>query len=199
LRETQAKPRLMVLATALSVALVFAALAVFAAKARASEASFAHLPPKAILMKDSQVLQVRGASGGSWFYYQDGGWSGGAGDNFGEYLFPKADEVEAGTRLHVRLAKPERPSIIDTNAYPRVRNGEEFLPGKVPAGQKRRLESTLRRVEQDGKTVAWDVFFRVNEPGRHYYLVVHAAWKRVPGTHVSYGDPDYAFHVTTRE
>jgi hypothetical protein len=124
----------LVLATALSVALVFAALAVFASEAQASEASSGHLPPKATLMKDSHVLQVRGFSGGSWVYYQDGGRTGTVYDNFGEYSFPKADEVAAGTRLHVRLAKPERPSVIDTNAYPRVKTGQ--FGGKLPAGQK---------------------------------------------------------------
>jgi hypothetical protein len=46
--------------------------------------------------------------------------------------------------------------------------------------------------------VAWNVFFRVNEPNRNYYLEFFPAWKEVPGTHVSYGDADYTFHVKTR-
>jgi len=56
----------------------------------------------------------------------------------------------------------------------------------------------LRPVKQDGKTVAWDVFFRTGEPGRHYYLRVASGWKNVPGKHVSYGRIVYALHVKTR-
>lgn len=47
LRETPTKPRLLILlaSLALSAALVLAALALFAAEARASEASFGRYPP----------------------------------------------------------------------------------------------------------------------------------------------------------
>jgi hypothetical protein len=53
-------------------------------------------------------------------------------------------------------------------------------------------------VKRDGKTVAWDVFFRANEPGRHYYLRVASGWKRVPGKHASYGRIAYGLRVKTR-
>jgi len=46
--------------------------------------------------------------------------------------------------------------------------------------------------------VGWDVFFRANEPGRHYYLKVASGWERVPGKHASYGRIVYALHVKTR-
>jgi hypothetical protein len=166
-----------------TLALAVATLAVFAAEARAG--SFDTRPPKAALMKYKSVLQVRSFSGGGWSFYQNGGWAADVFDNFGEYYFPKADVVGAGTRLHVRLA-PERPSVVEINAWPRVKDGD--LGGKTPAGQRQKLKHTFRRVERDGETVAWDVFFRVGEPERHYYLVVHAVWERVPGTHISYGD-----------
>jgi hypothetical protein len=53
-------------------------------------------------------------------------------------------------------------------------------------------------VERGGKTIAWDVFFRVNRPDRHYYLDLSTAWERVPGTHDSYGDQIlYLLHVRT--
>ena len=55
MRETSSKPRLLVLA--LAVALLFAALAVFAAEARASEASFGRYPPNAVLMKGDTAIQ----------------------------------------------------------------------------------------------------------------------------------------------
>ena len=65
MRETQAKPRLLVLVATLALALATAALslAVFAAEARASEASFDSLPPKAALMKGSEVLQAQSFEG----------------------------------------------------------------------------------------------------------------------------------------
>jgi hypothetical protein len=54
-------------------------------------------------------------------------------------------------------------------------------------------------VEQDGKTVGWEAFFRVNQPDRHYYIDVYPVWEEVPGTHISYGDDTaYWLHVRTR-
>jgi hypothetical protein len=90
--------------------------------------------------------------------------------DYASYYFPKADVVPAGTRLHVRIAKPERPSSLRIDAYPRVENVDPDHPewGKYVEGQRQPLGHTFRRVDRDGKTVAWDVFFRVNEPSRHY-------------------------------
>jgi hypothetical protein len=193
------KPRLLVPATALAVALLFAALAVFAAEAWAGSSDSE--PPEAVLMKHKSVLQVRGFSGCDWCYYKNGGGGCFVADNFGYYTFPKADEVGAGTRLHVRFAKPERPSAVAINAWPKTKTTPGQLPmtGKVPAGERQQLKHTfVRRVERDGETVGWNVFFRVKEPERQYYLVVHASWEEVPGTHSSYGDVDYAFHIKTR-
>ena len=65
--------------------------------------------------------------------------------------------------------------------------------------QRRQLKRTIRPVKQDGETVGWDVFFRVNRPGRHYYMNVESAWERVPGTRISYGEYiEYGLHVRTR-
>jgi hypothetical protein len=201
LRETQAKPRLLVLiaSLALAVALLFAALAVFAAEARAG--SFGSEPPNAVLMKGPEVLRVREFYGGQWCHYQDTGWTCGIYDPVGTYYFPKADAVGAGTRLHVRLAKPEHPSTVAINACTKTKTmpGQPPMTGKFPAGQRQQLKHTfVGRVERDGETMGWNVFFRVNEPERQYYLVVQAAWEEVPGTHISYGDADYPFHVKTR-
>ena len=78
--------------------------------------------------------------------------------------------------------KAERPAVR-INAHPRLKDAE--VGSKTPAGQRQKLKAVLRPVKQGGKTVGWDAFFRVNEPGRHYYLVVTAEWERVPGTHTS--------------
>jgi len=56
LRERSTKPRLLVLATALAVALLFAALAVFASEARAG-GSFGRYLPNAVLMKSDTAIQ----------------------------------------------------------------------------------------------------------------------------------------------
>ena len=195
MRETSTKPRLLVLASALSVALVFAALAVFAAEARAG--SFSRYPPEAVLMKYKTVLQMASAAGGQWCFYdppangEPGGFLCAIYDNFGYFDFPKPDEVGPGRRLHVRFDKPERPNFVEVNAWPRAKKHR-------PVGQKRELKRILKPVKQDGRTVGWDVFFRVNEPGHHYYLRVASGWERVPGKHASYGRIAYGLHVKTR-
>jgi hypothetical protein len=50
-----------------------------------------------------------------------------------------------------------------------------------PIGEGRRLDTTLRCVKRDAKTVAWDVFFHVNRPDRPYYPDTYRTWKGVPG------------------
>jgi hypothetical protein len=179
---------------ALAVALLFAALAVFAAEAHAG--SFDNRPPKGVLMRHDEVLQSSYAAGGSWVWKTPNGWSSVISDNFGEYEFSKQDEVPAGGRLHVRFDKPERPHFVAVNAFPRVKDGQ--FGGKMFAGQKRRLKSILKPVKRDGEIVKWDVFFRTNEPDRDYYLKVTLGWKKEPGSHASYGQGLYGFHVETR-
>jgi hypothetical protein len=180
---------------ALAVATASATRAIFAAEARAtaraSEASFDSRPPKAALMKGSEVLQAQSFQGAQWYYYQDGEWQAAYYDNFGRYAFPKAVVLKKGTRLHVRIFKPERPNV-KVNSH--TRKGKHGLP----VGPNQSLEHTFKRVERDGETYAWDVFFRVGQSEHNYYMVVHPLWKRVPGTHISYGDAGYAFHIKTR-
>jgi hypothetical protein len=188
------KPRLLALAFAL------AALA-FSSAAQARAGSFEAHPPKAVLMKGATVLQ-RGMLGTNCWGYWAGagrGWRGRCIDA-ASYYFPTADVVAPGARLHVRLAKPERLSRLIFNAYPGVRYADPNRPasGKLFEGQSQPLKHTFERVKRDGKTVAWNVFFRVNEPDRDYYLDFYAVWKEVPGTHISSGDADYTFHVKTR-
>jgi hypothetical protein len=195
---------LLVLASALAVALVLGALALFAAEARASAASPGRYPPLAVLMKYKIVLQMTSAAGGRWCFYEPpangepGGFPCAIYDNFGVFDFPKPDEVGAGRRLHVRFKKPVRPNFAEVDAWPRAKKPKGYEEDERPVGQMQRLKSILRPVKQDGKTVGWDVFFRVNEPGRHYYLRVASGWERVPGKHASYGRIAYGLHVKTR-
>jgi hypothetical protein len=176
---------------AMVAAMALAGTVLFAAQAWAG--SFDPEPPKAVLMKYKTILQARTNDGGTWYYYQGTGWNFTIYDNFGQYSFPEPDTVGAGRRLHVRLRKPQRPSAVVINAYPRVGKNENR-----PSGQRRQLKRILRPIKKDGETVGWDVFFRVNQPERHYYMVVRSAWERVPDKRISYGEYiEYGLHVRT--
>jgi hypothetical protein len=182
--------RALVLA-AMVATMALAGTVLFAAQAWAG--SFYDSPPEAVLMKYKTVLQAQGNDRGTWYYYEGSGWSFTIYDIYGDYAFPDPQTVGAGRRLHIRFDKPERPSAVAINAYPRV--------GKhgYPSGQRRQLQRTLRPVKKVGETVGWDVFFRVNRPERHYYMNVDAAWERVPGKRISYGEYiEYGLHVRTR-
>jgi len=183
--------------TTLIIAVALATIAVFAAEAQATSTGSA--PPLGALKKHETVLQRAGAAGGMWHYYDErepARWTRiNFGHSWGAY-FPMADRVAAGTRLHVYFSKPERPIGVDINAWPTT-EGRAWDYAR-PAGKRQGLLSTLKPVRQDGKTIGWNVFFRVNEPDRHYYLKLTSRWKRVPGTHISYGHIVYAFHVKTR-
>jgi hypothetical protein len=156
LRETLTKPRLLVLVASLvfAVALVFAALALFAAKAQASEASedsFASRPPDAVLMKGNTTIQqgLRGSS--CWSHWNDekDTWSSLCGDYFVD-RFPRAPEpLKAGSRLHIRVDKPERPEHFQIYAYKGFDKGEHSAIGK-----RQRLITTLKPVKRHDDTVA---------------------------------------------
>jgi hypothetical protein len=174
----------------LIMAVMLAGSAVFTATAQAG--SFDRKPPNAVLMKDKTVLQTGIKGSTCWTYYRAGeGWAGSCVDRL--YRFPRADLVRAGSRLHIRINKPQRPETFKVYAY----KGFD-KEGMWPIGKPRRLDTTLRRVERDGKTVAWNVFIGVNRPDRHYYLETFGRWQDVPGTHISYGDALWFFHVKTR-
>jgi hypothetical protein len=196
LRETLTKPRLLVLlaSLALSAALVLAALALFAAEAQASEDSFGHRAPNAILMKGDTAIQKGLRSSSCWSYWNEAkdSWVGYCADTL--YMFPRSGaSLRAGTRLNIRLGKPERPEDLKITAYKGFNKKAKF-----PIGKGQRLDVNLKPVKRDGETVAWDAFFRVNEPNRDYYLDFFSVWKDIPGTHVSSGDASYTFHVKTK-
>ena len=177
------------LSAILALAVALTGIALVAAEAKAG--SFDHRPPNAVLMKGSQALQEAKVGSNCWNYY-DGGWLGRCVDKL--YSFPRAEVVRADSRLHIKIAKPQRPERFAIYSYKGFDREQMW-----PIGQARRLDTTLRRVERDGKTVAWNVFFRVDQPDRHYYLDTFGMWKEVPGTHISYGDVSWTFHVKTAD
>jgi hypothetical protein len=104
--------------------------------------------------------------------------------------YPAGDRVEAGSRLYIKLRKPQRPDRFSIHAY-RDLDGDGF-----PVGDAQRLSISLERVVRDGKTVGWDVFFYVNRPDRHY-LNASGRWNHVRGTKASSGSSSWYFHVKT--
>jgi hypothetical protein len=162
--------------------MALAGIAIVVAEARAG--SFDGFP-KQVLMKGATVLQDGNFYYGTWHWYEAGEWNGAHADGLGG--FPRADTVRAGSRLHIKTNKPERPASFKIRAY------------KKFGATGRLLNTTFRRIERDGKTVGWDVFFRVNEPNRHYYLETRGHWERVPDTHISYGTSHENFHIKTTE
>ena len=97
--------------------------------------------------------------------------------------YPSAVLVDPGTRLHIRLSENRRPERFSlTRSW-------------SPDGQSRQIDTTLRRVERDGKTVAWDVYFGLERPDRQYYLGAFGVWKNQSRT--VHGDAYWQFHVKT--
>lgn len=174
----------------LVLAMALASMAVVATEAQARSSFYGF--PKQVLMKGKTVLQNGSFYYGTWHWYKAGEWNTVHAGGFGD--FPRADLVRVGSWLHVRVNKPQRPERFTIIAYPRVNQY-----GVPDYEKKQRLDAILRRVERDGKTVAWDVFFWVNRPDRHYYLETHGRWERVPGTRISYGNESWHFHVKTAD
>ncbi len=177
------------LSVVLVLGLVLASISVVAAQAHAG--SFSDEFPKQVLMKGGTQLQDGYLNYGDWHWYEDGQWNGIYAD-YGPW--PHAVVVRAGSKLHIRINKPERPAIYRIRAYKQ----DAENPG-WPVGKGRVLNTTFKRVERDGKTVGWNVFFRVNQPDRHYYLESYGRWARVPGTHISYGIESLHYHLKTSE
>jgi hypothetical protein len=193
------KPPLWVLAKLLAlVAVALAAVlgVVSLPLAQAASSSYDDDPPNEVLMKGATVLQKGRMGSHCWSYYDDGSPEAYCADYL--YNFPRrAVLLRAGSTLHIRIDKPQRPDRVELVAYPGL-DRKNPAPSAAPIGKGRRLDTTLRGVQRDGKTVAWDVFFRVSQPERHYYLDTWVVWERVPGTRISYGDLAWTFHVKTR-
>ena len=171
--------------------IALASMAIVAAEARAQAGSFSDEFPKLVLKKGETKLQAGRFYYGTWNWYEAGEWNRVHADGIGG--FPQAETVRAGSRLHIKINKPERPANFSIRAYRRV---DQF---SNPIGTGKLLNTTLRPVEREGKTVGWKVFFRVNEADRHFYLETGWRWERVPGTHISHGHTHENYHVKTTE
>jgi hypothetical protein len=131
-------------------------------------------PPDATLKQGNTILQD-----GRRIAYC---WTRGCADNF-EDMYPSAVVVEPGARLHIRLTENKRPKRFSLTS------------SRSPDGQSRRIDTTLRRVVRDGKTVAWDAYFRLERSDRHYYMDAFGVWRDEGGR--ERGDAYWQFHAKT--
>jgi hypothetical protein len=137
-----------------------------------------HRLPEAVLMKGEKELQKGLLGTYCWLAF-------GCGDSF--FLFPDPGttaRVTAGSTLHIRIKYAEEPPTVGVSRHRLNQRGEMV-------GRSRSLAISLQPVVQDGQTVAWDAFFSVKRPDRHYYLTPGAYWGE--GRHAMWG-----FHVQTR-
>jgi|tagenome__1003787_1003787.scaffolds.fasta_scaffold20981624_3 hypothetical protein len=169
--------------------MALAGTAIVAAEAQAG--SYSDGFPEQVLMKGKTVPQDGYLYYGNWNWYEAGEWNTVNADGLGDY--PRADTVRAPSKLHIKIDKPERPATFRIRAYEKVDRWSNLI------GTGKLLHTTFKRVERDGKTVGWNVFFRINRPDRHYYLQTYGRWARVPDTHISYGDLSLHYHLKTTE
>lgn len=173
----------------LVLAMALASIAVVAAEARAG--SHRDGFPKTVLMEGRTELQEGRFYYGTWHRYVAGEWYTVHADGIGG--FPRADVVGVDSKLRIKIDKPQRPERFAVRAYARLgRFG-------IPEGEGERLDTTLRRVERDGRTAGWNVVFHVEEPDRHYYLETRGRWERVPDSRISFGSVARNFHVKTTD
>lgn len=141
---------------------------------QAQAQALAPRPPDAILKQGDRTLQD-----GRRIAYC---WTRGCVDNF-EDMYPSAVVVEPGVQLRIRLTENKRPRQFSlTRSW-------------SPDGQSRQIDTTLRRVVRDGRTVAWDAYFRLERPNRDYYLDAFGGWKDDGGR--ERGDASWQFHAKT--
>jgi hypothetical protein len=129
-------------------------------------------PPHATLKQDIRALQD-----GRLISYC---WGNSCAD--GPPRYASAVLVEPGTRLYIRLSENRRPKHFSLST------------SQTPDGRFRRIDTTLRRVVRDGKTVAWDAYFRLERPEHQYYMGASGVWKGAGGRH---GDAYWQFHAKT--
>jgi hypothetical protein len=168
--------RTVALLFAMAVALVMGAGVAF---------SHDHVPPKTHLMKGEQKLQRGILQSYCWF---SPGLQ--CSDTF-RLSYPNTDYVRADRKLHIRILKAQEPESFSLTAY------RELGKFGHPKGTGEQLLVSLRPVQEDGTTVAWDAFFEVDSPGRHYYLISGGRWKDEQGSGNMQG-ASWTFHIKTK-
>lgn len=174
--------RLLVLLVALAALIMFVVVAVGMPSTKADTAPRGpgERPPKAVLMKGEKELQ-KGRLGSYCWPLPEGVT---CADTFDIFPDPRTTaHVGAGSTLHIRIHYGERPQSVELRGHTVNQRGQIVATSRPKA-------TSLRPVLQDGETIAWDAFFTLNRPERHYYLTLWAFWED--------RDAQWGFHVKTR-
>jgi hypothetical protein len=154
----------------------------------ASSARALPRPPDAVLMKAGKEIQ-KGRVG---TYCWGTGDQSVCSDTFRNYNDPRTTaRVGAPSTLRIRIHYADQPDRFTLRWGHEVR-GENF--GHRIVKQSKPRPTQLRRVQKGGETVAWDVYFKVKRPGKHYYMNFQADfWDGKRGI-----ASQWSFHVKTR-
>ena len=167
----------------LAVLMTIAGLVLVAAQAGAREPN-RKSPPRLSLRYQGEVVQRARPFTYCWSYTEGGGGTGMCADGFPRY--PHAAQVQAPTKMVLRVHYPGKPAGWFLNAYRAIVRHEHY---DEPVGSSEEVPFRLRPHRVDGTTKAWDLVFRLTEPGRHYYLDT--------GGDLRQGDAFYALHART--
>jgi hypothetical protein len=148
---------------------VVGSVGVFVVGVQGQAQALAPRPPDATLKQDNKTLQHGLSISYCWVPVCADGPS----------RYPTAVLVEPGTQLYIRLSENRRPERFSLTSRSRP---------------SRRIDTTLMPVVRDGKTVAWDAYFRLKRPDRHYYLGAFGVWEG----RGERGGAYWQFHVKTR-
>lgn len=96
----------------------------------------------------------------------------------------RAIPARAGTRAYVRIHERYRPERA------RVRFQRQLSEDYYPTGPARRVPYRWSRVTSNGKTIAWDLRFRLPRRPGHLYPTVYAKWDQ--------GSVTYEWHLRLR-
>lgn len=147
-------------------------------------------PPKAALSSEDGRVSQKGVKVAEYSWSQPTGDGGCVVANaLLETSFPEARAVAAGTPLRIRVHDARRPNPFEIVSYRRLD------ADGMPAGRGREIRRSLEPVVRDGRTVAWDARFRLNQPGRQHYLIADGHWKGCDGI---YDFALWSFHLRTR-
>ena len=163
---------------------LIASLVVLGIGVGASATTQRRTPPTVALIYKGEVVQRVRPYTFCWSYQYKDGATGMCADGWPEY--PEAAQVDAGSRLKLRIRYPGKPQHWFLQAHRVVvdNNGRHETVGPTEE-----LDFTVKPHRVDGVIRAWDLVFRVDEPLRHYYLDT--------GGDLDQGDAFYALHVQT--
>ncbi len=126
-----------------------------------------HKPPKTVLMKGKQELQIgRKVEEFRWAYPSRNGNACLVDEGTFAFGFPKeVPTVAVGSELKVRIHKSHKPEAF----YMEEVDQEGTSRGEVSV--------RLRPVIRSGERVAWDAVFTVERPETDYRLVSKGSWR----------------------